>query len=222
MAAMMSPLVVECARSAFRERRLDVPRRCAQHSRAVVIGSARAQDLPGYQLTYVNDFNGSGIPAGWLLFTGHPGGIPTAKFSAQHVEYPAVSSSCSRIATRPTGGSGPPEVCANVSTGAVWRILRALARHERGSQFSGISLAGAQHLAARDRLQREHGPRQPHDEHDPLGSGTNKPHAVPAARSTCCSGTRGESFGLPTTSSTSSTAIPGTSSRQHRIFRRYR
>lgn len=44
------------------------------------------QDLPGYQLTYVNDFNGSGIPAGWEVFTGHPGGIPTAKFSAQHVE----------------------------------------------------------------------------------------------------------------------------------------
>lgn len=41
--------------------------------------------LPGYQLTYVNDFTGSTIPAGWDLFTGHPGGIPTATFSAQHV-----------------------------------------------------------------------------------------------------------------------------------------
>ena len=41
--------------------------------------------LPGYQLTYVNDFTQSGTPAGWDLFTGHPGGIPTATFSARHV-----------------------------------------------------------------------------------------------------------------------------------------
>jgi beta-glucanase (GH16 family) len=44
-----------------------------------------AQALPGYRLTYVNDFNNPGLPPGWNLFTGDPGGISSPNFSAKHV-----------------------------------------------------------------------------------------------------------------------------------------
>jgi hypothetical protein len=44
-----------------------------------------ATAFPGYRLSYVNDFNTAHIPPGWLLFSGHPGGIPTANFSTSHV-----------------------------------------------------------------------------------------------------------------------------------------
>ncbi len=41
--------------------------------------------LPGYTRTYVNDFTASGFPAGWLPFTGSPGGDPGGQFGASHV-----------------------------------------------------------------------------------------------------------------------------------------
>ena len=42
--------------------------------------------IPGYHLTYVNDFNHRGLPYGWYPFTGRAGGIPTDRFSASHVD----------------------------------------------------------------------------------------------------------------------------------------
>jgi len=39
----------------------------------------------GYNLTYVNDFNGHLMPPGWDLFSGHPGGLPAVSFSPSHV-----------------------------------------------------------------------------------------------------------------------------------------
>ena len=44
-----------------------------------------ANSLPGFRLTYVNNFNVSGLPTGWIAFSGHPGGLPTASFSVRHV-----------------------------------------------------------------------------------------------------------------------------------------
>jgi hypothetical protein len=44
-----------------------------------------ANAMPGYQLSYVNDFNQPGLPHGWSVFSGHPGGLPTAHFSGKHV-----------------------------------------------------------------------------------------------------------------------------------------
>ncbi len=44
-----------------------------------------ADSLKGYSLTYVTDFNAPGLPSGWNLFTGHPGGLPTANFDVHHV-----------------------------------------------------------------------------------------------------------------------------------------
>jgi hypothetical protein len=41
--------------------------------------------LPGYSQTYVNDFVGSTLPAGWDIFTGIPGGDPGGHFGASHV-----------------------------------------------------------------------------------------------------------------------------------------
>lgn len=45
-----------------------------------------AQSLSGYRLTYVEDFSGSGIPQGWNLFSGVPGGDPSGHFSPRHVQ----------------------------------------------------------------------------------------------------------------------------------------
>lgn len=44
-----------------------------------------ATSLAGYRLTYVANFNTAGLPNGWIAFSGHPGGIPTASFSKSHV-----------------------------------------------------------------------------------------------------------------------------------------
>ena len=44
-----------------------------------------ASAIPGYQLTYVADFASSGIPKGWDLFKGEPGGDPGAQLSPNHV-----------------------------------------------------------------------------------------------------------------------------------------
>ena len=43
--------------------------------------------LSGYHLSYVNDFNSPGVPAGWYLYSGHPGGITTTSFSPRHVVF---------------------------------------------------------------------------------------------------------------------------------------
>ncbi|MBU6496070.1 MAG: glycoside hydrolase family 16 protein, partial [Acidobacteria bacterium] len=39
----------------------------------------------GYRVSYINDFPGSSLPAGWLPFTGVPGGDPGSQFAASHV-----------------------------------------------------------------------------------------------------------------------------------------
>lgn len=44
-----------------------------------------ANAVPGYHLTYLNDFGHQGLPHGWYAFTGTAGGIPTDRFSAHHV-----------------------------------------------------------------------------------------------------------------------------------------
>jgi hypothetical protein len=44
-----------------------------------------AGDLPGYQLLYVSDFNGSSLPSGWSVFTGVPSGDRSGQFAASHV-----------------------------------------------------------------------------------------------------------------------------------------
>jgi Glycosyl hydrolases family 16 len=41
--------------------------------------------LAGYQRTYVDDFLGSSLDAGWNIFTGIPGGDPGAHFGGSHV-----------------------------------------------------------------------------------------------------------------------------------------
>ncbi len=41
--------------------------------------------LPGYTESYVNDFEGSSVPPGWLVFTGIPGGDPGGHFGVSHV-----------------------------------------------------------------------------------------------------------------------------------------
>jgi hypothetical protein len=44
-----------------------------------------ATALPGYVESYVNDFTGSALPAGWRTFAGVPGGDPTGQFDPAHV-----------------------------------------------------------------------------------------------------------------------------------------
>jgi hypothetical protein len=41
--------------------------------------------LAGYHRTYTTDFSGATLPAGWVTFTGVPGGDPTAQFASSHV-----------------------------------------------------------------------------------------------------------------------------------------
>jgi outer membrane protein OmpA-like peptidoglycan-associated protein len=41
--------------------------------------------MPGYRESYVTDFNGSTVPAGWDVYTGEPGGDPGAQWGASHV-----------------------------------------------------------------------------------------------------------------------------------------
>jgi hypothetical protein len=41
--------------------------------------------LPGFDQTYVNDFVGSTLPAGWDIFTGIPSGDPGGHFGGSHV-----------------------------------------------------------------------------------------------------------------------------------------
>jgi len=41
--------------------------------------------VKGYAETYVNDFAGDSLPAGWSTFNGIPGGDPTGRFSPAHV-----------------------------------------------------------------------------------------------------------------------------------------
>jgi hypothetical protein len=44
-----------------------------------------ATALSGYQMTYQNDFTDPGIPSGWNVFTGIPGGDPGGHFEASDV-----------------------------------------------------------------------------------------------------------------------------------------
>ena len=44
-----------------------------------------ANALSGYTRSYVDNFNGASIPAGWNVFTGVPGGDPGAQFGGHHV-----------------------------------------------------------------------------------------------------------------------------------------
>lgn len=41
--------------------------------------------MPGYTQTYVNDFTGTSLPAGWSTFAGTPGGDPGSLWAASHV-----------------------------------------------------------------------------------------------------------------------------------------
>lgn len=41
--------------------------------------------IPGFVRTYVNDFTSKGIPHGWDVYQGTPGGDPGAQFGARHV-----------------------------------------------------------------------------------------------------------------------------------------
>lgn len=41
--------------------------------------------LPGYQLSYVNNFSGNTVPQGWEVFTGNPVGDPGGQWGASHV-----------------------------------------------------------------------------------------------------------------------------------------
>jgi hypothetical protein len=41
--------------------------------------------LSGYRRTYVNNFNGTSLPAGWYVFTGIPAGSPGGQFASNHV-----------------------------------------------------------------------------------------------------------------------------------------
>ena len=44
-----------------------------------------AATVNGYSSSYVADFNGSTLPAGWNVYFGHPGGDPGAQFGLRHV-----------------------------------------------------------------------------------------------------------------------------------------
>jgi Glycosyl hydrolases family 16 len=44
-----------------------------------------ADALPGYNLSYQNDFLGTTLPPRWDVFTGVPGGDPGGRFAASHV-----------------------------------------------------------------------------------------------------------------------------------------
>jgi beta-glucanase (GH16 family) len=44
-----------------------------------------ANSLAGYSQSYVTDFTGTSLPAGWYVFTGQPGGDPGAQWGAAHV-----------------------------------------------------------------------------------------------------------------------------------------
>ena len=44
-----------------------------------------ATALPGYELTYQNDFSGNTLPPGWDVYTGIPGGDPGGHFGSSHV-----------------------------------------------------------------------------------------------------------------------------------------
>ena len=41
--------------------------------------------IPGYVRSYVNDFVSTGVPQGWEVYQGTPGGDPEAQFGVQHV-----------------------------------------------------------------------------------------------------------------------------------------
>ncbi|MBW4077350.1 MAG: glycoside hydrolase family 16 protein [Acidobacteria bacterium] len=45
-----------------------------------------AHALAGYHLTYVNDFKQPHIPLGWFPFSGLAGGLPTDRFSVNHIQ----------------------------------------------------------------------------------------------------------------------------------------
>ena len=46
-----------------------------------------ANALPGYQLSYVNDFTATTVPKAWYLFAGIPSGDPSGQFAASHVVF---------------------------------------------------------------------------------------------------------------------------------------
>ena len=42
--------------------------------------------MSGYRETYVNDFSGTSLPAGWYTFSGEPGGDPGGLLASSHVQ----------------------------------------------------------------------------------------------------------------------------------------
>jgi outer membrane protein OmpA-like peptidoglycan-associated protein len=44
-----------------------------------------SSDIPGYQLSYVTNFPGSSVPAGWEIYTGKPSGDPGSQWARNHV-----------------------------------------------------------------------------------------------------------------------------------------
>lgn len=45
-----------------------------------------ASHIPGYQLSYVTNFSGNSLPAGWAIFTGKPSGDPGGQWASNHVD----------------------------------------------------------------------------------------------------------------------------------------
>jgi len=70
-----------------------------------------ATSLPGYVEDYVNDFNGTSLPAGWVAFKGQPGGDPGALWAPTHV---AVNDGLLRLTTSRDSAFGDAWVSGGV------------------------------------------------------------------------------------------------------------
>src|SRR5271165_1387227 len=149
-----APVVHEDRRTpaAHKDRRTPAPQSSASphqvQSRSVLSGPSGVPvptgNLPGWQLTYSQDFSGTSLPSGWGAYTGEPGGDPYGYWDSSNV---TVSNGELHLSTTP---NDDPQSSNTASTGGVafsgnpqeygMYLVRMKGDYEPGLQISDIAL----------------------------------------------------------------------------------
>ena len=109
--------------------------------------------MSGYRETYVNDFSGTSLPAGWYTFSGEPGGDPGGLLASSHVQ---VANGELQLLTTyvPSVGKWVTGGLCQCGLGHVFGAYFVRSRIT-GPGRGRTAVAEEQHVAARDRFQRD-------------------------------------------------------------------
>jgi Glycosyl hydrolases family 16 len=113
------------------------PRAKPSHRPAVSYpsGLMPAGNIPGWHLTYSQDFNGDYLPSGWGAYSGQPGGDPNGNWDPANVD---VSNGELHL-TANSGSTGGVGFSGNPQTYGMY-LVRMKGDYEPGAEISNIAL----------------------------------------------------------------------------------